>query len=171
MPPGGSNQRSAVLRNTGGVPVTVSPGIPSEGFALIDPPGAVEIEPRGTLELMLVFVPPSEGLWLLELDLGAGLPPVLGRGHAAGSSGILTDRRFFHRLTVGTGLLVLVGSGDWLLASIFFLIGLEIKREILVGELIRPQDVASGQFAASIQSTDRIADRINSRIQIRESGS
>ena len=30
---------------------------------------------------------------------------------------------------------------------------------------------ASGQFAASIQSTDRVADRINSRIQIREAGS
>ena len=30
---------------------------------------------------------------------------------------------------------------------------------------------ASGRFAASIQSTDRIADRINSRIQIREAGS
>jgi type II secretory pathway component PulL len=29
----------------------------------------------------------------------------------------------------------------------------------------------SGQFVASIQSTDRIADRINSRIQIREAGS
>lgn len=29
----------------------------------------------------------------------------------------------------------------------------------------------SGAFAASIQSTDRVADRINSRIQIRESGS
>ena len=29
----------------------------------------------------------------------------------------------------------------------------------------------SGRFAASIQSTDRVADRINSRIQIRESGS
>ncbi len=31
--------------------------------------------------------------------------------------------------------------------------------------------IASGQFAASIQSTDRVADRINSRIQIREAGS
>lgn len=30
---------------------------------------------------------------------------------------------------------------------------------------------ASGKFAASIQSTDRVADRINSRIQIREAGS
>jgi general secretion pathway protein L len=30
---------------------------------------------------------------------------------------------------------------------------------------------ASGQFVASIQSTDRVADRINSRIQIRETGS
>jgi general secretion pathway protein L len=30
---------------------------------------------------------------------------------------------------------------------------------------------ASGQFVASIQSTDRVADRINSRIQIREAGS
>jgi len=30
---------------------------------------------------------------------------------------------------------------------------------------------ASGQFIASIQSTDRVADRINSRIQIREAGS
>jgi general secretion pathway protein L len=30
---------------------------------------------------------------------------------------------------------------------------------------------ASGRFSASIQSTDRIADRINSRIQIREAGS
>ena len=30
---------------------------------------------------------------------------------------------------------------------------------------------ASGRFAASIQSTDRVADRINSRIQIREAGS
>lgn len=29
----------------------------------------------------------------------------------------------------------------------------------------------SGQFAASIQSTDKVADRINSRIQIRETGS
>jgi general secretion pathway protein L len=29
----------------------------------------------------------------------------------------------------------------------------------------------SGRFAASIQSTDRVADRINSRIQIREAGS
>jgi hypothetical protein len=29
----------------------------------------------------------------------------------------------------------------------------------------------SGQFTASIQSTDRVADRINSRIQIREAGS
>ena len=29
----------------------------------------------------------------------------------------------------------------------------------------------SGAFVASIQSTDRVADRINSRIQIRESGS
>jgi general secretion pathway protein L len=29
----------------------------------------------------------------------------------------------------------------------------------------------SGQFVASIQSTDRVADRINSRIQIREAGS
>ena len=29
----------------------------------------------------------------------------------------------------------------------------------------------SGQFSASIQSTDRVADRINSRIQIREAGS
>ena len=30
---------------------------------------------------------------------------------------------------------------------------------------------ASGRFAASIQSTDKVADRINSRIQIREAGS
>jgi type II secretory pathway component PulL len=30
---------------------------------------------------------------------------------------------------------------------------------------------ASGQFVASIQSTDRVANQINSRIQIRESGS
>ena len=30
---------------------------------------------------------------------------------------------------------------------------------------------ASGQFVASIQSTDKVADRINSRIQIREAGS
>jgi general secretion pathway protein L len=30
---------------------------------------------------------------------------------------------------------------------------------------------ASGRFSASIQSTDRVADRINSRIQIREAGS
>ena len=29
----------------------------------------------------------------------------------------------------------------------------------------------SGKFVASIQSTDRVADRINSRIQIREAGS
>ena len=30
---------------------------------------------------------------------------------------------------------------------------------------------ASGRFSASIQSTDKVADRINSRIQIREAGS
>jgi type II secretory pathway component PulL len=30
---------------------------------------------------------------------------------------------------------------------------------------------ASGRFVASIQSTDKVADRINSRIQIREAGS
>ena len=30
---------------------------------------------------------------------------------------------------------------------------------------------ASGRFSASIQSTDRVAERINSRIQIREAGS
>jgi exo-beta-1,3-glucanase (GH17 family) len=29
---------------------------------------------------------------------------------------------------------------------------------------------ASGRFVASIQSTDKVADRINSRIQIREAG-
>ena len=36
---------------------------------------------------------------------------------------------------------------------------------------IQKQIGASGQFVASIQSTDRVADRINSRIQIREAGS
>ena len=30
---------------------------------------------------------------------------------------------------------------------------------------------ASGQFTASIQSSDRVGERINSRIQIREAGS
>jgi general secretion pathway protein L len=39
-----------------------------------------------------------------------------------------------------------------------------------VGNIQKSID-ASGQFAASIQSTDRVADRINSRIQIREAGS
>ena len=39
-----------------------------------------------------------------------------------------------------------------------------------VGE-IQQKIGASGQFVASIQSTDRVADRINSRIQIREAGS
>lgn len=39
-----------------------------------------------------------------------------------------------------------------------------------VGE-IQKAISASGQFVASIQSTDRVADRINSRIQIREAGS
>ena len=39
-----------------------------------------------------------------------------------------------------------------------------------VGNIQRAID-ASGQFAASIQSTDRVADQINSRIQIREAGS
>jgi len=39
-----------------------------------------------------------------------------------------------------------------------------------VGE-IQKKIGASGQFVASIQSTDRVADRINSRIQIRETGS
>lgn len=39
-----------------------------------------------------------------------------------------------------------------------------------VGE-IQKMIGASGQFVASIQSTDRVADRINSRIQIREAGS
>jgi general secretion pathway protein L len=39
-----------------------------------------------------------------------------------------------------------------------------------VGE-IQKKIGASGQFVASIQSTDRVADRINSRIQIREAGS
>ena len=39
-----------------------------------------------------------------------------------------------------------------------------------VGE-IQKMIGASGQFVASIQSTDRVADRINSRIQIREDGS
>jgi len=39
-----------------------------------------------------------------------------------------------------------------------------------VGE-IQKMIGASGQFTASIQSTDRVADRINSRIQIREAGS
>ncbi len=39
-----------------------------------------------------------------------------------------------------------------------------------IGE-IQNKIVASGQFVASIQSTDRVADRINSRIQIREAGS
>ena len=36
---------------------------------------------------------------------------------------------------------------------------------------IQKMIAASGQFVASIQSTDRVADRINSRIQIREAGS
>ena len=39
-----------------------------------------------------------------------------------------------------------------------------------VGE-IQKMIGASGKFVASIQSTDRVADRINSRIQIREAGS
>ncbi|MGB5687846.1 MAG: type II secretion system protein GspL [Woeseiaceae bacterium] len=39
-----------------------------------------------------------------------------------------------------------------------------------IGE-IQKKIAASGQFVASIQSTDRVADRINSRIQIREAGS
>jgi type II secretory pathway component PulL len=30
---------------------------------------------------------------------------------------------------------------------------------------------ASGQFAASIQSSDRVGERVNSRIQVREAGS
>ncbi|HOX24333.1 MAG TPA: choice-of-anchor D domain-containing protein [Candidatus Krumholzibacteria bacterium] len=85
VPPGGSSQRAVILRNVGAATLTVTPGTPSADFALLDPLGPFDLEPGAEQTLTVAFIPSGPGLRLLELDLGAGLPPLFGHAFASGT--------------------------------------------------------------------------------------
>jgi len=90
VPPGGTTAQTVTIRNVSASLVTVTPGTPSAGFALVGDPQPVVLAPDEETTLTIAFVPLVAGLQALALPLGDDLPPVLGRGYAASDAGCVT---------------------------------------------------------------------------------
>ncbi|MEZ4386600.1 MAG: choice-of-anchor D domain-containing protein [Candidatus Krumholzibacteriia bacterium] len=125
VPPGAQSLRTVIVRNTSAAAITVVPGLPASPFALIDPPASAVLAPGEELTLTVAMVAALPGLQRLDLDLGVGLPPVLGRGYTpldAGCSVNVDDPLAGDFGTVVTGEAVVrtvefLNDGQWELSG------------------------------------------------------